>query len=104
MEIAAAPAVETVVLCSKCKTNPRADPDSTNPWCNDCKTKYAKEYKEMWVKRNSDQAFARGVEALRKMLYSEFTRLGIGQFTGFDVAHLIRGATAPKQSEPVSDR
>ncbi len=104
MEIAAAPAVETVVVCSKCKLNPRADVDGTNPWCNECRAKYAKEYKEMFVKRTTDQAFARGVEAMRQMLAGEFQRLGIGQFTGFDVAHLIRGAIAPKQSEPISDR
>ncbi len=102
MEIATDIVSETV-LCSKCELNPRADPDGTNPWCNPCKTKYMKEWTEMRLKRTGDQAFVRGAEAMRRMLVSEFERLGIGQFTGYDVGRLIRGAVAPKQ-EPVMER
>src|SRR6266852_6275121 len=95
-------ATETALLCSKCGSNPRANgKESTNPWCKDCLAKYQKEYKEMLVKRNSEQAFARGVAAMRKLLMVEFERLGSGAFTGYEISVMIGNVDRPTSPDPV---
>ena len=83
-------ATQSETLCSKCGIHPRANgKESTNPWCKDCLAKYQKEYKEMIAARLSATAFNAGVEALRKTLVAEFSRLGRVHFSGAEVAFSI---------------
>lgn len=96
----AAPASETpVILCTKCNEHPRADLDNNNPWCNPCRAKYAKEYREMVIQRTSARAFSAGVEAMRKTLVAEFSRLQRVAFTGAGVAYIVSNAPRPQMSE-----
>lgn len=94
------PAVATstpVEMCSKCGEKPRAYNDSSNPWCKDCLAKYQREYTDMMKRRTSEQAFNRGVAALRSYLVTEFERLASGTFSGYEIAELIANAPRPIQ-------
>ncbi|HXI42315.1 MAG TPA: hypothetical protein VNH83_20195 [Bryobacteraceae bacterium] len=84
------------LMCSKCEKNPRADQDSSNPWCLACRATYQRDYVKKIKSQTAEQAFARGVAATKALFAGEFSRLGIGQFTGFDVAALIQNAPGPK--------
>lgn len=84
------------VMCSKCGERPRADATSTNPWCLECKAEYQREYVAKLKKQNAEQAFARGVAGMKKVLAAEFDRLGSGSFDGYEIAALIRNAPGPK--------
>lgn len=92
------PQLDSSVLCSKCKLKPRADAESTNPWCNDCKTKYQKEYKELIARRSSERAFIAGVEAMRQTLALEFSRLGKIAFSGREVAFAVVHTPRPQMT------
>ncbi len=76
-------------LCSKCGKNPRADAESTNPWCKECKTEKHREYVAGLKKQNAEQSFARGITADREFLAREFARLGTSNFRGDEIAHII---------------
>ena len=97
-------ATETPLMCSKCGKNPRADAASTNPWCQDCKTEYQRTYVSGLKKQTAEQSFARGVAATKRIFAAEFSRLGIGQFTGFEVATLIIRAPGPSFDEAPTPR
>lgn len=84
------------VLCSKCEKNPRADPDSTNPWCKDCKATAHRDYLAGLKKQNAEQAFARGVQADREFLAQQFYRLGTGYFSGQEIGDLMMTTARPK--------
>lgn len=90
---------KTVLLCSKCEKNPRADADSTNPWCQECKTEYQRTYVAGLKKQTAEQSFARGVAATKRVFVAEFSRLGVGQFTGYEIANLIAHAPGPSFDE-----
>lgn len=92
-ETAPAPAV---LMCSKCEKNPRANPDSTNPWCAECKAEKHKEYLAGLKKQNAEQSFARGVAGMRELLGREFDIQGSGCFSGYEIANLIRCARGPQ--------
>jgi hypothetical protein len=88
---------ETLLMCSKCGKNPRADQDGTNPWCNPCKTKYASEYREMKEKQAAMLAYVRGAEAMRQAILGEFYRApSNGLMMAGEVAQYIAGIPAPK--------
>ncbi len=87
----------TILMCSKCEKNPRADPDGTNPWCKDCRSKYAAEYREMRDKQTAMQAYVRGVEAMRQAILAEFRRAHpLGMMMAGEVAQYIAGVPGPK--------
>lgn len=87
---------EVAALCSKCGKNPRAANGSTNPWCNDCKSKYQQEYKRMITERNASKAFIAGVEAMRKTLVLEFSRHAKVVFSGAEIAFAINNTPRPQ--------
>ena len=82
-------------LCSKCKKNQVAFPDSSNPWCAECRAEAQKKYLESKDGQTEGKGFARGVSAMRENLIGQFLRFPVGQFSGQDVARLIKGAIAP---------
>ncbi len=82
-------------VCSKCKKNPRADADSTNPWCNPCKTEYAKEYQAIKKEMMKQRGFHEGVREMRTLLAGEFGKLGGGSFSGYEIRELIMQAPGP---------
>lgn len=88
-------ATEAAILCSKCGVNPRANGNSTNPWCKDCLARYQKEYKDMIAQRLSATAFNAGAEAMRTMLVREFERIGKAVLSGREVAFAIHNSPRP---------
>jgi hypothetical protein len=97
-------ATETLLMCSKCGKNPRADSSSTSPWCKECRTEYQRNYVAGLKKQNAEQSFARGVAATKRLLAQEFARLASGGFTGFEIANLIMQAPGPKFEESPEPR
>ncbi len=90
-----APAGAAPLMCSKCGDNPRADADSTNPWCKDCKAQAHKMYVANLRKQNAEQSFARGITADREFLAREFRKLGTGNFSGDEIAHILLTCARP---------
>lgn len=80
------------IICSKCGIN-QATP--THPWCKPCKAKYQREYEKTRSVQNSAQSFARGVDAMRKVLVDEFTRLGPSLMMGTEAAFVCHQAPRP---------
>ena len=90
----------TELMCSKCGENPQAYPGSTNVWCKECNAEQKREYVAKLRKQNAEQAFARGVTAMRKSIVNQFGRIGASQCTGFDAANWVMTSPAPKFDEP----
>jgi hypothetical protein len=90
--------IETV-LCSKCGENPRADSDSNNPWCKQCRAKYAKEYQENRLQQATAKGFAAGVDAAVQSLAAEFGLHGGAHVTCSEVAQVIQAAPRPQFRE-----
>lgn len=88
-------------MCSKCGLNPRADANSTNPWCKDCQTKKMREYHATKLQMAQGSGFAQGVEAMRMALANEFGRAGSGVFTGRQACAAISAAPAPRYDPQV---
>ena len=84
-------------LCSKCSS--QLDTEGYPRWCKNCRATYKREYEALKADRASGKGFLRGIEALRETLAGEFERLGSGNFTAYEVAHLIRQTPAPKMRD-----
>lgn len=84
--------------------NPRADQRlaATNRHCKAHKAEAQKKYMDTKDEKDQAKGFVLGVEALRAVLVTEFDRLGAGNFSGDEVAHLIAGTPRPKFSEAQS--
>lgn len=95
---------ESLLKCSKCGERPRADQAGSNPWCLECRAEYQREYVAKMKKQTAEQSFARGVAATKRIFITEFMRLGIGQFSGFEVATLINRAPGPGFDEVTPPR
>lgn len=87
---------ETTEVCSKCKTNPRGYPGTSNPWCKKCLATYKGEYDEALLIRERSKGFVAGVEAMAQMLYIEFGRHGRAQVTCAEVATTIQMGPRPQ--------
>ncbi len=84
-----------VKLCSKCKKNPVAFPDSTNPWCKECKAAAQKKYMESAEGMAEGKGFALGVRAMREQIASAFGGQGSGMFSGYEIHDLVLEAESP---------
>jgi len=95
---AAPPGVNTseVLLCSKCGDNPRADGDSNNPWCKECRAEYQRNYERLRLLKQERHGYAQGISDMRELLAGEFDRLGFAEFSAIEVRDLIRNAPGPK--------
>lgn len=86
-----------VKMCSKCKQNPRADADGTNPWCLDCRADYQRAYNEGKAERLKDTGFSKGVEAMRRALLQAMGGLHpAGQTTNGLIVEWIRDFPTPR--------
>ena len=88
-------------LCSQCKVNPRADQaeNATNPWCRECRARYAKEYSILRMDRKQREGFVRGREEMRNMIAREFMRLQVATFSGAEIARLVLQMPGPQVAE-----
>jgi len=68
----------------------------SHQWCKACKAKYQREYEALKGGMAMVRGFAKGVDALRVVLMTEFDRLGCGMFSGSEVAALIEQTPAPR--------
>lgn len=83
-------------LCSKCKTRPRADSISTNPWCLECRAEYAREYRALKKEMRESRGYAAGQSAMRDHLALMLDRLGSSMINAHDTAQWIRKQTVPE--------
>lgn len=99
------PEIATERLCSRIDpvTEQKCGAEVTNkhPWCNACQAKYKREYSALVPGMAAVRGFAKGVEAFRMVLVTEFDRLGGGMFSGTEIATLIENCPAPRP-EPES--
>jgi hypothetical protein len=49
---------------------------------------------------DTQKGFHKGIAAMRNLLAQEFEKLGSGNFSGLEVAALIRQAPGPQKEEP----
>ena len=90
---------EAVKMCSRCGKNPRADADSTNPWCTKCKAEKQKEFVEQKAAQDAAHNYALGVNAMREKIAAIFDRCGSAVFMAHEVAALIRREPAPRPDQ-----
>lgn len=90
------PAASDVKMCTKCTVTPATE---KHQWCKPCKAAYQREYEALKGGMAETRGFHKGVGALRKVLVTEFDRLGSGKFSGTEIADLIEGTPAPQPSE-----
>lgn len=83
--------------CSKC--NATLDTEGYPKWCKVCRAKYRREYESVKGEMSENKGFAKGVEALRHVLVTEFLQQGSGKFSGYECADLISQAPGPRLSE-----
>ncbi len=95
MDLTEAPAEPQVKICSKCKKNPVAFPDSTNPWCSECRAEAHKKYLESKEGQAEGKGFAEGARLMREQLATQFECQRSGMFTGYEICDLIREAIPP---------
>lgn len=86
----------TAELCSKCKKEPRADTDGTNPWCLKCRADYQREYNATKEGRAEAKGFARGARAMQEAIAASAERMGSGNLTGYEIAEVVRQMDAPE--------
>jgi len=70
-------------------------------WCKVCVAKYKREYTALLPGMATMRGWYKGADALKAVLITEFTRLGVGQFSGDDVAYLIAQCPVPKPDQGV---
>lgn len=77
--------------------NPRADQDprATNRHCRTHRNEAQKRYVMSKLEQQSGKGIARGITMMRELLVEEFDRQGSAQFTGYEIAELIRCAPGP---------
>lgn len=88
---------EDAKMCSKCKKNPVAYPDSKNPWCKECRAEAQKAYLETKEGMAEGKGFALGVAACRAEWSEHFEHQRSGSFSGYEICDLIRQAPAPQR-------
>ncbi len=91
--------VESPKLCSKCKKSPVAFPDSTNPWCADCKAEAQKKYLESKEGQAEGKGYAIGARMMRDFLATQFAGQAFGMFTGYEIHDLIMQAQSPQRTD-----
>jgi hypothetical protein len=65
----------SVVMCSKCHQNPRANSDSTNTWCLACRADYQRTYEAGKSAKIKDLGFGKGAEAMRRALMEKLGQM-----------------------------
>lgn len=88
---------EHATECSKC--HGALDTKDYPRWCKACRNKYRQVTGPLAKKIARSAGFAAGAEAMRAYLADEFERRfprsSIQRFSGPEIAHTIRGVTAP---------
>lgn len=88
---------EGVKFCSKCGVHPRADADSTNPWCVECKAQYQAEYRAKQDWRAERRGILRGAQAMREQIAVYFRQWSMARpFLGPEVASIVEGLPGPR--------
>lgn len=87
-------------FCSKCGVHPRADVDSSNPWCLECKAAYQAEYRASLDWRAERRGLIRGIQAMREEIARYFRQWsGARPFMGPEVAQIVEGLPGPAIAE-----
>ena len=86
---------QTVRICSKCKKNPAADQDGTNPWCKDCRAAYQREYSASLEDRAERRGLRRGIDAMRDAAAANLKFYGGAHFSGIEAAALVKRMPGP---------
>jgi hypothetical protein len=83
--------------CSKC--HGALDTTDYPRWCKACRNKYRQVTRPLGKKIARSAGFAAGAEAMRAYLADEFEKrfpkTSIQRFSGPEIAHTIRGVSAP---------
>ena len=92
-------------LCSKCKKNPKAGgPEDTNPWCQECRTRYQRERTESLEWRAERRGIIRGIQAMREHVANHFRQWSGRAFMGAEVGSVVDSlpgpAVAPEDAKP----
>jgi hypothetical protein len=87
---------DAIVLCSKCKLRPRADSKGTNPWCNECRADYQRDYVNGKDAKARREGFAAGVTAMRELIGAKMRSFGFARLSGMEAAAVVRAADSPK--------
>lgn len=87
----------SATACSKCAGV--LDTTDYPRWCKACRNKYRQETRPLGKKIARSAGFAAGAEAMRAYLADEFEKrfpkTSIQRFSGPEIAHTIRGVSAP---------
>ena len=87
-------------FCSKCGVHPRADADSSNPWCLECKAAYQAEYRASLDWRAERRGLIRGIQAMREEIARYFRQWsGARPFMGPEIAQIVEGLPGPTVAE-----
>jgi len=84
--------------CPKCNLRPQA-PGGTVKWCLECRAEYQRNYQNGRTEMAKNKGFREGVKATKELLAREFEQFGGSQFSGDEIAALIRRAPGPKNDE-----
>ena len=82
-------------LCSKCKENPRAAEDSTNPWCTKCLADYMAQYRKQGEWRAERRGIIRGIQAMREHVAAHFSQWAGRPFMGAEVVGVVNALPGP---------
>lgn len=86
-------------LCSKCKENPRAAEDSSNPWCTKCLAEYMAEYRKKGEWRAERRGILRGIAAMKEAIAAHFVQWAGRPFMGAEVAGVVRSLPGPEVAD-----
>lgn len=89
-------------LCSKCKKNPRAAEDSSNPWCTECLAEYMGTYRKSLEWRAERKGLLRGIQAMRVEIAAYFRQWGGRPFMGNEVAGVVDSLPGPAVADEKS--
>ena len=83
-------------ICSKCGKNPKAGgANDKNPWCQECRTAYARERNDTLEWRAERRGLIRGIEAMRKEIANYFRQWSGRPFMGAEVATCVDALPGP---------
>jgi len=82
-------------ICTKCKKNPRKEPNGTNPWCAECRAEYMREYYATLPWRHERRGLLRGLAAMREYVANEFRRHTVRPFLGPEAAAFVMSLPGP---------
>jgi hypothetical protein len=92
------PQIDKLPETPKCSNNGCSNPldtTGTPKWCKRCRADYQKEHRALEMDRKERQGYIKGAKKMREILAAEFAKLGIGTFSGDEVAELIQRAPGP---------